>query len=160
MKEKKHNSIAKLLVLAGGHKKLTVLGCLLSGISAVMSMVPYICIWFAARGVFAIMPDYAQGAGLIKYGWLALWFALGSAAIYFAALMCTHLAAFRTAANIRKQGVAHVMKAPLGFFDSNASGLIRGRHGHQPGLIFPVNHNRSPAIFRQGSGCFYSSYSR
>ena len=41
--------------------------------------------------------------------------------------MCTHLAAFRTAANIRKQGVAHVMKAPLGFFDSNASGLIRGR---------------------------------
>ena len=41
--------------------------------------------------------------------------------------MCTHLAAFRTAANIRKQGVAHVMKAPLGYFDSNASGLIRGR---------------------------------
>ena len=41
--------------------------------------------------------------------------------------MCTHLAAFRTAANIRKRGVAHVMKAPLGYFDSNASGLIRGR---------------------------------
>ena len=28
-------------------------------------------------------------------------------------------------------------------------------HGHQPGLIFPANHNRSPAIFRQGSGCFF-----
>ena len=41
--------------------------------------------------------------------------------------MCTHLAAFRTAENIRKQGVAHVMHAPLGFFDSNASGLIRSR---------------------------------
>ena len=41
--------------------------------------------------------------------------------------MCTHLAAFRTAANIRKRGMAHVMKAPLGFFDANASGLIRGR---------------------------------
>ena len=41
--------------------------------------------------------------------------------------MCTHLAAFRTASNIRKQGVAHVMKAPLGYFDANASGLIRGR---------------------------------
>ena len=47
--------------------------------------------------------------------------------LYFLGLMCTHLAAFRTAANIRKQGVARVMKAPLGFFDSNASGLIRGR---------------------------------
>ena len=41
--------------------------------------------------------------------------------------MCTHLAAFRTAANIRKRGVAHVMDAPLGYFDANASGLIRGR---------------------------------
>ena len=47
--------------------------------------------------------------------------------MYFAGLMCTHLAAFRTASNIRRQGVAHVMKAPLGFFDSNASGLIRSR---------------------------------
>ena len=41
--------------------------------------------------------------------------------------MCTHLAAFRTAANIRKRGVAHMMDAPLGYFDANASGLIRGR---------------------------------
>ena len=41
--------------------------------------------------------------------------------------MCTHLAAFLTASNIRKQGVAHVMNAPLGWFDANASGLIRGR---------------------------------
>ena len=41
--------------------------------------------------------------------------------------MCTHLAAFRTAANIRKRGVARVMNAPLGYFDANASGLIRGR---------------------------------
>lgn len=60
-------------------------------------------------------------------GWTAFAFAVGGIVLYFAALMCTHLAAFRTASNIRKQGVAHVMKAPLGFFDSNASGLIRGR---------------------------------
>ena len=47
--------------------------------------------------------------------------------IYFAALMCTHLAAFRTASNIRKQGIAHLMKTSLGFFDSNGSGLLRNR---------------------------------
>ena len=64
---------------------------------------------------------------MAQYGWLAFAFAVGGILIYFAGLMCTHLAAFRTASNIRKQGVAHVMKAPLGFFDSNASGLIRGR---------------------------------
>ncbi|MFQ9412526.1 MAG: hypothetical protein ACLR1T_17920 [Evtepia gabavorous] len=52
---------------------------------------------------------------------------MGGILLYFAGLMCTHLAAFRTASNIRKRGVAHMMQAPLGFFDANASGLIRGR---------------------------------
>ena len=61
------------------------------------------------------------------YGWLAFAFAVGGILVYFAALMCTHLAAFRTASNIRKQGMAHLMKTPLGFFDSNASGLLRNR---------------------------------
>ena len=47
--------------------------------------------------------------------------------VHFAALMCTHLAAFRTASNIRKAGLKHLMNTPLGFFDANASGLLRNR---------------------------------
>ena len=58
---------------------------------------------------------------------MAFAFAVAGIAVYFAALMCTHLAAFRTASNIRKQGMAHLMRTPLGFFDSNASGLLRNR---------------------------------
>ena len=58
---------------------------------------------------------------------MAFAYAVAGILVYFMALMCTHLAAFRTASNIRKQGMAHLMKTPLGFFDSNASGLIRNR---------------------------------
>ena len=58
---------------------------------------------------------------------MAFAFAVGGILIYFFALMCTHLAAFRTASNIRKRGMAHLMKTPLGFFDNNASGLLRNR---------------------------------
>ena len=47
--------------------------------------------------------------------------------VYFCALMCTHLAAFRTATNIRKRCMAHLAKAPLGYFDTHASGLLRRR---------------------------------
>ena len=72
-------------------------------------------------------PDWTQAESVAQYGWLAFAFAVGGIVIYFLGLMCTHLAAFRTASNIRKQGVARVMKAPLGYFDANASGLIRGR---------------------------------
>ena len=127
MKQKKKSDVAVLLGYAGSHKGLTFLGLALSAVSMLLSMAPYICIWLAARDLIAVAPDWTQAESVAQYGWLAFAFAVGGIVIYFLGLMCTHLAAFRTAANIRKRGVAHVMKAPLGFFDSNASGLIRGR---------------------------------
>ena len=127
MKKRKKNNVAALLHYAGSRKGLTFLGLALSAVSMVLSMAPYICIWLAARDLIAVAPDWTRAENVAQYGWLAFAFALGGIVIYFAALMCTHLAAFRTAANIRKRGVAHVMKAPLGYFDANASGLIRGR---------------------------------
>ena len=127
MKEKKKSDVLVLLDYAGSHKGLTFLGLTLSAVSMVLSMAPYICIWLAARDLIAVAPDWTQARGIARYGWISFAFAFAGILLYFAGLMCTHLAAFRTASNIRKQGVAHVMKAPLGYFDANASGLIRGR---------------------------------
>ena len=58
-------------------------------------------------------------------GWYALAAALLSAAIYFAGLMCTHLAAFRVATNMRKAAVAHLIDLPLGYFNANLTGRLR-----------------------------------
>ena len=127
MKQKKKSDVAALLDYAGSHRGLTFLGLALSGVSMVLSMAPYICIWLAARDLIAVAPDWTAAQSVTRYGWLAFGTAFGGIVLYFGGLMCTHLAAFRTAANIRKQGVAHVMNAPLGWFDANASGLIRGR---------------------------------
>ena len=127
MKQRKKSDVAVLLDYAGSHRGLTFLGLALSAVSMLLSMAPYICIWLAARDLIAAAPDWTQAQSVAQYGWLAFAFSVGGILVYFAALMCTHLAAFRTASNIRKRGVAHVMRAPLGFFDSNASGLIRGR---------------------------------
>ncbi len=127
MEKRKRNDVAALLDYAGSHKGLTFLGLALSAVSMLLSMAPYICIWLAARDLIAAAPNWARAENVAQYGWLAFAFAVGGIVLYFAGLICTHLAAFRTASNIRKQGVAHVMKAPLGYFDANASGLIRGR---------------------------------
>ncbi|HIX58521.1 MAG TPA: ABC transporter ATP-binding protein/permease [Candidatus Blautia gallistercoris] len=127
MKKQKKNDVAALLDYAGSHKKLTFLGLALSAVSMLLSMAPYICIWLAARDLISVAPHWTQAADVARYGWMAFAFAVSGIILYFAGLMCTHLAAFRTASNIRKQGVAHVIKAPLGYFDVNASGLIRGR---------------------------------
>ena len=127
MNEKKRNDVSVLLGYAGSYKALTFLGLGLSAVAMVLGMLPYLCIWLAARDLIAVAPDWTQAANVSTYGWMAFLFAVAGIAVYFAALMCTHLAAFRTAANIRKQGMAHLMKAPLGFFDSYASGFLRNR---------------------------------
>ncbi len=127
MNEKKKSDLAVLLGYAGSYKSLTFLGLGLSAVAMVLSMLPYICIWLVARDLIAVAPNWTQALGVARYGWMAFGFAVAGIAVYFAALMCTHLAAFRTASNIRKQGMVHLMKTPLGFFDSNASGLIRNR---------------------------------
>ena len=127
MKQKKQNALSVLLEYAGSHRRLTLLGLGLSAVSMVCSMIPYLCIWLAARDLIAVAPDWTQAQSVTDYGWIAFAFAVVGILIYFLGLMCTHLAAFRTAANIRKQGMAHVMQAPLGYFDANASGLIRSK---------------------------------
>ena len=127
MKQKNKSDITALLDYAASHRRLTFLGLSLSALSMLLSMVPYLCIWLAARDLIAVAPNWTQAQSVARYGWLAFGTAFGGIVLYFGGLMCTHLAAFRTAANIRKRGVAHVMNAPLGWFDANASGLIRGR---------------------------------
>jgi len=127
MKEKKQSDLAVLLEYAGSYKKLTFLGLGLSAAAMILGMAPYICIWLVVRDLIAVAPNWTQATGVARYGWMAFAFSFGGILVYFAALMCTHLAAFRTATNIRKQGMAHLMQTPLGFFDSNASGLLRNR---------------------------------
>ena len=122
---KKRSNLSRLLAYAGGHRKLTVLGCVLSGAAAVLGLVPYVCVWLVARQALAVFPAVTEAEGLARWGWMAVWFAVANIALYFAALMCTHIAAFRTARNMRHAGVAHLMELPLGFFTGNRSGELR-----------------------------------
>ena len=127
MEQKKKNDVAALLDYAGNHRGLTFLGLVLSAVSMLMSMIPYICIWLVARDLITVAPNWTEAQSVTQYGWMAFAFAVAGIVLYFLGLICTHLSAFQTAANIRKRGVAHVLHAPLGYFDANASGLIRGR---------------------------------
>ena len=122
-KEKQPPVLGRLLAYAGGHKWLSVLGCGLSGVSAAVGIFPFVFVWYAARGI--LTPGGGVPAGLARYGWYALAAALLSAAIYFAGLMCTHLAAFRVATNMRKAAAAHLTDLPLGYFNANLTGRLR-----------------------------------
>ena len=115
MKQKKPSSLARILGYAGGHKNLTILGCVLSALSAVLGLAPYLCVWLVARSVLSAWPSLDGAGDLGRWGWMAVWTAIGSILLYFSALMSTHIAAFRTARNIRPMYFSvHRQKPPAG----------------------------------------------
>ena len=122
---KRQSNLSRLLAYAGVHRGLTVLRCAFSAVAAILRLMPFVCVWLVARDVLAVYPNVTGAAGLAKWGWLAVWFAVGNIVLYFAALMMTHIAAFRTARNMRHAGVAHLLELPLGFFTGNRSGELR-----------------------------------
>ena len=146
MIQRKQRSLSRILSYAGGHKNLTLLGCILSALSAVLGLIPYVCVWLAARNVLEAWPSPSGVSGLSRWGWTAVWTAIGSIALYFAALMSTHIAAFRTARNIRRTAMAHVLKLPLGFFTGNQSGRLRKLIDDNAGLTEDLLAHKLPDL--------------
>lgn len=127
MKQKKDSGISRMFRYAGNRHWLTILGMILAGLSTVLSMIPFVCIWFVVRDVLNALTahDISLAPGSSVYAWWAVGFSVLSILLYFIALCCSHLAAFRTATNMRKAAMHHIVKLPLGYFDQNASGRLR-----------------------------------
>lgn len=124
---RKDSEISRMFQYAGNRHWLTVAGMILAGISTVLSMIPFVCIWFVVRDI--INAVFEKNIGVVghssTYAWLAAGFSVLSILLYFIALCLSHLAAFRTAANMKKEALHHIVKLPLGYFNQNASGRLR-----------------------------------
>ena len=97
----------------------------MSAVSAVLALLPFIYIWKILQEIFAVAPNYSAAEHLVFYGWMAVLFALISLAVYVSALMCSHIAAFRIASNIRISTLHHLATLPLGFMEDFGSGKLR-----------------------------------
>nr|WP_276828356.1 ABC transporter ATP-binding protein [Bifidobacterium coryneforme] len=119
------SSLMQLLDFAGPRKVFSYLGCCLSALSTIAGFGPYICIWLAVKDLLAVAPRWSQATGIAIYGWVGLGFAAASVILYCAGLLMAHLAAFRSASNMRKTAIGHLLSLPLGYFDLHASGELR-----------------------------------
>lgn len=122
---KKRSNLSRLLGYAGKHKILTYLSWILSMVSALLALVPFWYIWRIIHDVLEAAPDFSQAENITRYGWSAVLFAILSVVVYIAALMCSHLSAFRIASNIRKELMRHIMELPLGTTEKYGSGKLR-----------------------------------
>ena len=106
---------------AGGHKNLITLGRLIAAISAIVVLIPYYDLWKIIR----IAVKGEDTSRISHYAWQAVLLTVASLLIYIAALLCTHIAAFRVQANMRSSLMKRIITLPLGVFDEDGTGKIR-----------------------------------
>lgn len=122
---KKQSDLSRLMGYAGNYRYFTYASWVLSAVSALVALVPFVYIWKILRDVLNAAPNYAQAVNIPHYGWMAVLFAVLSYLIYIAALMCSHLSAFRVATNLRLEVSEHLATLPLGFTETFGSGKLR-----------------------------------
>ena len=106
---------------AGGHKNLITLGRCIAALSAILVLIPYYDLW----KIISIAVNNEDTGRISHYAWQAVILTVASLLIYIAALLCTHIAAFRVQANMRSALMRRIITLPLGVFDEDGKGRIR-----------------------------------
>ena len=122
---KKQSNLSRLLDYAGTYRILTYLSWVLAAAGALLALVPFGYIWRILREVIEVAPQYENAVHVTRYGWMAVVFAVVAVLTYIAGLMCSHLAAFRIATNLRLAMVKHIATLPLGAIEQFGSGKLR-----------------------------------
>ena len=117
--------LKQLFAYAGRFKYLTMASWFLSAASAWAALVPFVYIWMILRDVLTVAPHFERATQTAHYGWMAVAFSLLSIGLYLLGLLCSHLAAFRIAANIRSRLMHHIITLPQGFVGNEGSGSLR-----------------------------------
>jgi ATP-binding cassette subfamily B protein len=126
-KEKLKKGMAWLLELGARKKGLIVCSCVLAVISVAVSFAPFIAIYFIIRELVAHFadPGALDTVYMANLGWLAAGSTVGAILLNFFALMCSHLAAFKTQYELKLEYAAHIASLPLGFHSENSTGKLR-----------------------------------
>lgn len=122
---KRQSNLSRLLSYAGRYRNFTYVSWILSAVSALIALVPFWYIWKIIKEVLEVSPNFSEAANTVSNGIWAVVFAFLSFLVYTGGLICSHVAAFRIATNMRIDLVEHIAKLPLGFVDSFGSGRLR-----------------------------------
>lgn len=124
--KQKNGGIKRLLEFTGEKRSLLNISRILSGVSAIFILGPFLCVYFAARELVNVFTGSALDTqSLVRWGMIALVLELIGLALYFCALLCSHVTAFHTEKNLKMAALKHLAKMPMGYFDTNPSGKLR-----------------------------------
>ena len=96
----------------------------LSAVNGLLSLVPFIFLWLVVRTLLTADGNLAD-TPVWDYAIAAFVVSVANVLLYFAALMLSHLSAFRIETNMRRTAMERLMCVPLGFFDTQNTGRMR-----------------------------------
>ena len=123
----KQQAIKRLLSYAGSSKKFLSLSLVLSALSALVSFVPYIMVFFVMRDVISAVAakEAVNAAALARYGLWAVGAAAAGFVLYYAALMLSHATAFTIQQNLSIRMAETLADLPIGWHITHVSGKVR-----------------------------------
>lgn len=123
----KQQAIKRLLSYAGSSKKFLSLSLVLSALSALVSFVPYIMVFFVMRDVISAVAakEAVNAAALAGYGLWAVGAAAAGFVLYYTALMLSHATAFTIQQNLSIRMAEALADLPIGWHITHVSGKVR-----------------------------------
>lgn len=123
-KSKKKEGLFRLFEIAGQRKGLLILASLLSAVSAVCMLVPYWAVYEILKQLLShgVNPAVSDGTCMMRWGWIAFGGLVGGLVLLYAALMSSHVAAFRILYRLRVRLSEHIGKLPLGYLNNTSTG--------------------------------------
>lgn len=88
---KQQSDLSKLFAYAGKYKYLEIYSWILSAISALVALLPFVYLWRMIKEVLDVSPNFSEAQNLSDYGWMAVLFSILSMLIYIGGLLCSHL---------------------------------------------------------------------
>lgn len=124
---KTKTGMPRLLEIAGEKRGLLLLSGILSSVSAVLMLIPFLSVYFILAELLrhASSPGQVDGAYMIRWGWIALGGLIGGLVTSYCGIMCSHIAAFRIQYNLRVRMTEHLGRLPLGFLNGTSTGVVK-----------------------------------
>lgn len=124
---KKKQGLSRLFEIAGEKKLLLIISGILAALSAACMLVPFISVYqilgelLRSGGNISLV----DGAMMTRWGWIAFAGLIAGLLLLYAAIICSHVAAFRILYGMRMGLARHIGKLPLGYLNSTATGAIK-----------------------------------
>lgn len=121
-KRKKKKGIFRLLEIAGSRKNLLIASGALAVLHAILSLVPYVLIFYIIRELTRVPVDFSLTRDYIVQAVIA---AIISMVVLYISGILSHIAAYRILYELRKYIIDKVGKLPMGYLNNKNSGALK-----------------------------------